>query len=360
MRDLDVGPLGVTVDDRDPQAIFDAMIAAVQARNRAWVPHNAALEVQLLEAFAIAASDWIYASNRTLGALVETVLALFGVQRDPGAPGQGVLTLTFDGTPTLTIAAGTEFLADAGITLLARSDTVVTSASQLVAVEEAIPGAAATIPAGASLSPAAGIPRLSACTLTTSTSGGRPAEDDQAYLARVATRLRRVTSSLVTVTDFTAAALEDPRVGRATAINRWNPATSSYTDGHMTVALHGKGAALDTATLDSINAGLDAASLAILTVHTIPAVLVPVTVTAGISVAAGYDATGTIDAAAAVLNDWLGWANTGWGQTITPTAIEAVLGNVPGVAAPLVTAPTGDITLQPWQLAAPGTITVHT
>ena len=360
MRDLDVGYLGVVVDDRDPQAIFDDMVAAAQARNPDWVPHNAALEVQLLEAFAVAAADWVYATNRTMGALVETVLSLFGVARDPGEPGTGTLTVTFDGTPGLTITAGTAFLTDTGITLLATTDTVVSTATSMIPVEEAVPGAAATVTPGTALSPAVGLPRLSTCTLTGPILGGRPAEDDPSYLSRAATRLRRVTSSLVTVTDFTAAALEDPRVGRAACINRWDPDTEGYVDGHVSVVLHGRGSPLDTPTLDSIAAVLSSSAAAILTVHTIPAELVEVDVTAGISVAAGYDPDDTIAAATAVLTDWLGWDNTGFGQTVTPAAIEAVLGNVPGVSSPLVTAPSGDTPTQPWQLPAPGTITIHT
>jgi uncharacterized phage protein gp47/JayE len=360
MRDLDVGQLGIVVDDRDPQAIFDAMVTAVKVRNPAWIPHNAALETMLLEAFAVAAADWIYATNRTLGALVETVLALFGVPRDPGAPGTGTLTVTFDGTPDLTIAAGTEFVTDTGTTLLATTSTVITTATAAVSVEEAIPGAATALTVGTSLSPVAGLPRLSACTLTAPITGGRPAEDDQTYLARCATGLARVNTSLATARDFTAAALGDPRVGRATTINRWNPDTSSSSDGHITVALHGRGAALDTPTLTSIGTALSESALAILTVHTIGADLAAVDVTAGITIAAGYDEADTIAAATAVLTEWLSWANTGWGQTITPTAIETVLGNVPGVSTPLVTAPTGDVTHQPWQLPAAGTITIHT
>ncbi len=358
MRDLDVGQLGILVDDRDPQALFDAMVAAVQTRNPNWIPHNAALEVQLLEAFAIAGADWIYATNRTMGALVETVLTLFGVPRDPGAPGTGQITLTFDGTPDTSIPAGTEFLTVDGTTLLAATLTPATSTTVTVPVEEADPGTATTLPAGTPLSPATAIPRLSTCQLTTTVTGSRPAEDDRAYLTRAAARLRRVTTSLAVPGDFVAAALEDPRVRRATAINRWNPTTSAYADGHITVALYGRGAALDTPTLNSIAAALDEASLSILTVHTIPAVLVPVTVTAGITVAAGYDPSDTIAAATASLRAWLGWDNAGFGQTITPTALEAVLANVPGVSTPLVTAPTGDVTTGLWKIPSPGTITI--
>lgn len=360
MRDLDVGYLGVVVDDRDPQALFDAMVSAVQARNPAWVPHNAALEVQLLEAFAVAAADWIYATNRVCGAMVEAVLASNGTVRDDGAPAVGQATLSFDGSVTTSITEGTVFLAEDGTSLLAVRDTPVSGSSVVVDLQEAIPGAASLLAIGAALSPAVGIPRLSACTLTTAPTGGRPAEDDLAFLTRAMLRQRRVSSSLVTIDDFTSAALEDPRVGRAKALDRYNTDTSATVDGHVSVVLYGRGAALTSDVLTDLHTLLDEQSASILTVHVKAAVLSPVNITAGITVAAGYDTADTITTCETVLADWLAWDNVGFGQTITPTAIEAVLGNIPGVSTALVTAPTGDVTHSAWQLPAAGTLTIHT
>lgn len=360
MRDLDVGYLGVILDDRDPQALFDAMVASVQSANPGWAPHNAALEVQILEAFALAGADWIYATNRTVGAMVESVLALNGMPRDPGAAATGQITLTYDGAVTATITEGTPFLADDGTTLLASRDTPVAGTSVAVDVEEAVPGAAGALTVGQTLSPAAGIPRLSTCTLTTAMTGGRPEEDDLTYATRCALRQRRVSASLATVDDFTAAALEDPRVGRATTLDRWNDDTAATADGHVTVVLHGKGAALSAPDLADLKATLTAQSLSVLTVHVRAAQLVNVNITAGITAAAGYDPTGTCHAARDVLTDWLGWDNAGFGQTVTVAAVEALIANTPGVSAAVVTTPTGDVTHQPWQLPAAGTIDIHT
>lgn len=360
MRDLDVGYLGVVVDDRDPQALFDAMVASVQAANLGWAPHNAALEVQILEAFALAGADWIYATNRAVGAMVESLLALNGVPRDPGAAGTGQITLTFDGSVTSSIAEGTAFLTDDGITLLAVRDTPIAGTSVAVDVEEAAPGTAGTLPTGTTVSPAAGVPRLSTGNLTTAVTGGRPEEDDLAYWTRCALRQRRVSASLATADDFTAAALEDPRVGRATTIDRWNDLTGLAADGHVTVVLHGKGSALAAPDLADITATLTAQSVSVLTVHVRAAQLVPVNITAGVTVAAGYDPTGTCHAARDVLTDWLGWDNAGFGQTVTVAAIEALVANTPGVSGSVVTTPTGNITHQPWQLPAAGTIDIHT
>ena len=358
-RDLDVGYLGVVVDDRDPQAIFDNMAAALASVRPDIELRNGDLATVLLEVFAVATADVIYAVNRILGALVETVLVSYGVQRDDGAPATGTLSLTFDGSVSATVAAGTQFLADDGSAVVAVRDTPVTGATGSVDVEEATPGSGSLLTAGQVMSPAAGIPRLSSCTLDAALAGGRPAESDAAFFARVATRQQRVTSSMVVDTHFVARALEDPRVGRATAIDRWDTGTSSLVDGHMTVALYGRGAALAGSALTDIDTYMNAESASILTVHVIPASLVPIDITAGITVAAGFTTADTTARCEAVLAEWLAWTNSGFGQTVTPTAIEAILANVPGVSAAVVTEPTGDVATQEWELPSAGTIDVH-
>lgn len=359
-RDLDVGYLGVVVDDRDPQVIFDNMVAAVQDSLEGWTPHNGALDVMLLEAFALGAADMIYAANRSVGALVESVLASYGVPRDEGEPSVGQLTLTFDGTVSTTITAGTAFVTDDGVTLLAAHDTTLAAVSTApLDVEEAIPGEGVRLAAGAILSPVVGIPALADCTLAAPLTGGRPAEDDAAYLARVAMRQRRVTSSLVTASDFVAYCLEDPRIGRAAAIDRWDAATDSEEDGHITVVVYGRGAALDAAVLTELQATISDSAVSVLTVHVIAAERPTVNMTAGITVAAGYDEDDVADACEVALSEWLSWQNAGFGQTVTPSAIEAILGNVPGVSSAAVTTPSGNVTHDDWEIPAPGTVTIN-
>ena len=359
MRDLDLGYVGVTVDDRDPQAVFDAMLAMVQQELPGWVPRNASLEVQLLEAFATGAADWIYATNRTVGALVEALVAIDGVERDEGAPGSGQVTLTFDGSVSFTIAEGDQFVsADSAVFLLAVRDTPVSGSSVVVDVEESEPGAAGLLAAGAAMSPVVGIPRLSTCVLSTAVTGGRPREDDLAFITRASLRRRRISNSLVTAQDFADAALEDPRVGRATAIDRWDAVGGTAVDGHVTVAVYGHGAALAGEVKDELTATIKAAALSILTVHVVDATRPTVAVTAGVTVASGFVGADVETACEDAIAGWLAWNNAGFGQTVTPTAIEALLESVPGVSTALVTVPSGDVASVAWALPAPGTITV--
>lgn len=358
-RDLDVGYLGVVVDDRDPQAIFDSMAAQLATVRPDIDLRDGDLATVLLECFAVACADVIYATNRSLGAMVETLLASYGVDRDFGASATGSLTLTFDGAVDLTVAVGTQFLADDGSALVAVRDTLCVGTLATVDVEESTPGVGELLVAGQAMSPAVGIPRLSTCTLVAPVTGGRPAEDEAAFWARVANRQRRVTSALVRDTDFVARALEDPRTGRATAINRWDHPNLTEELGHLTVALYGRGAALATEALTDLTTILTAEKVEMLTLHVIAAELVPVDITAGITVAAGFDQAETIERCEAVLAEWLGWTNAGFGQTVTPTAIEAILANIPGVSTAVAEVPAGDVETELWQLPSPGTIDVH-
>lgn len=358
MRDLDVGYLGVIVDDADPQVLFDRMVASVQAADPGWEPHNGALEVLILEAFAVAGADWIYSTNRTLGALVETVLAQYGVARDDGAPAQGALTLTFDGAVTTAIIEGTEFVADDGTTLQCVRDVAVSGASVGLDVQESEPGAGALLAVGDALSPVVGIPRLSTCTLTTGLTGGRAAEDDLSYLSRTALHMQRSATSLTKPDTFTAFALGDPRVGRATTISRWNADTETEADGHVTVALYGRDAALAAEVLAELTTTITDAAVSVLTVHVIAATRPTVDVTAGIVVGTGFDSPSTVAQCEAVLAEWLGWDNAGFGQTVTPDAVEALLAGVPGVTSAVCSLPAGDVTHDLWEIPAAGTITV--
>ena len=54
-QDLDISYLGLTIDDRDPQAIFDAGLARYQELAPDARPRNGSVEVMLMEAFATAA-----------------------------------------------------------------------------------------------------------------------------------------------------------------------------------------------------------------------------------------------------------------------------------------------------------------
>ena len=76
MNDLDLTAIDLVVDDRDPQAIFDASLAKFLELAPTARPRNGSVEAILLEAIATATADGIYAANRVISLVVEAILGL--------------------------------------------------------------------------------------------------------------------------------------------------------------------------------------------------------------------------------------------------------------------------------------------
>lgn len=363
MKDLDLSAIDLVVDDRDPQAIFDAGAAkwaelAPTARLR-----NGSVEAILLEAAATATADGIYALNRVIGKVVEGVIALYDVPRFAGASAAGTVTLTLDGPRTLTVTAGQRLLEPAtGLVLVVTADTSVTVASTItVPVETEEPGGAGNaITTGSGIDLLDAIPYVVSAAVATSMTGGADAESDTAYLDRASTVLARVTSSLVLPTHFVAYALQDTRVGRATVIDLYQPGGTPGVDlGHLTVYTYGLAALLSGTVKDEIAADMQARAAAMLTVHVEDADVVTQAVTLTCHALAGYSTTAVRDAIEAALTAWMTPDEWTWGDDIRATDIIALVSAVPGVDyVDSVDTPSSTITLSDEQLAQVGTMTV--
>jgi hypothetical protein len=249
LRDLDSTYLGVSVDDRDPQAIFDSMLALAESRLPQWEPKNGALETVLMEATATGMADLVYAANRVLGALVEGVINLYGVTRDEGTPATGTVRLTLTGSPTTVIDEGTLFrIEDADSMLVATETVTVTGGTLDVAVATTDTGGYLNaIVAGTACDPVVAVPHLANCVLLTDLNGGSDAMDDLAFLTKASTTFSRVTSALVTAPSFAAYALEQSYVKRAVAVDQYDHDGGNAPgddDGFLTVYVYGNGAAI--------------------------------------------------------------------------------------------------------------------
>lgn len=364
LRYLDPTLLGVAVDDRDPQEIFDAMLALAETRLPQWQPRNGALETVIMEACAVGMADLIYAANRVLGSLAEGVVNLYGVARDEGTPAVGTVRLTLTGSQTTVVGEGTLFLLDsADATLIATETVTVTGTTVDVAVATTTTGGYLNaVVAGTACDPLISVPHLAACALLTDLNGGSDAETDEAFLARAATRLARVTSSLVTPTHFTAYALEQPWVKRAVAVDQYDHDGGNDPgddDGFLTVYVYGAGAQITADQLAALQADMQAQSASILTMTVEHATPVPVAVTAAVTAAAGYDTTELDAAIADALAAVWSWQASGFGADVSPLDVQAVIESVPGVdAVTSLTAPAGPVTVNFDEFAVLGTITL--
>lgn len=362
-KDLDLSYLGLDIDDRDPQAIFDAALARFIELAPTARPRNGSVETMLLEAFAIASADVIYALNRFPSTAVEGILALYGVPRFAGSPAEGTVTLTLDGTRTLTVEAG-QRLSDptTGLVLEVSTTTTGTSVSSLAVPCQTVTngGAGNAITAGSALDLLDAIPYVTAASVTTAFTGGADAEDDTAYIDRAATVLARVTSSLVLPSHFVAYLLQDARVTRATAIDLYEPGGTAGSDlGYLTTYTYGRGAQLSSTVREELRAAMQAICSAMVTVYVEQASIVTQNLALTVHALPGYS-TATVSAdVQAALATWMSPEQWAWGRDIMQSEIIDIAADVTGVDyVTSVTTPSSTVTLAANQLAKSGTITV--
>ena len=333
-----------------------------------WVPREGNTEVVLLELLAAITAEDVYALNRIPGTVTEGVLRLFGVERNLGTPTAATVTVNAFDTAGHVLPAGTLMRVGQSLDVATTAVLVIApgSSSTTVAVTAVETGTAGNaIPVGTVVDlvdPASWF--LSAYTATV-TGGGTDAETDASYLARSGQRLRRVTDSLVLPDHFTAYALENPAVGRATTIAAYDAANSGIIPGanlgYVTVAVAtATGGPVSVTVKAQLAADMAARSLAGLKVGVIDAGLVPIAVTATVRrtpSAAQATVAAAIDTA---LRSFLSAATWPWNRSLQPNDIIAVLEGVPGVdyVEGALVDPVGPSYLQPWQLVTAGTLTI--
>lgn len=363
VNDLDLTAIDLVVDDRDPQAIFDASLAKFLELAPTARPRNGSVEAILLEAIATATADGIYAANRVISLVVEAILGLYDVARFDGTSAAGVVTLTLDGTRTLTVTEGQRLLdPGTGLVLLVTADTSGVSVSTLaIPVQTEEPGGAGnSITSGTAVDLLDSIPYAVSASVTTTLSGGADAESDTAYIDRATARLARVTSSLVLPGHFAAYCLEDTRILRATAIDNYQPGGTPGSDiGHITVLLYGSQAPIATDIQTELETAMSAISSSMLTVHVEPATVVTQAVTLTVEKLAGFTDQEVEDNVTAALQAFLNTDTWDWGGDVIVSEIIVAAAAAAGVDfVDTVTTPAGTVTVDADELVTAGTITV--
>jgi uncharacterized phage protein gp47/JayE len=362
VKDLDLSAIDLVVDDRDPQAIFDASLARYLELAPSAAVRNGSVEANLLEAIAIATADGIYAANRFITKAVEGIVGLYGVPRFAGASSAGIVTLTLDGLRTLTVTVGQRLLDPAtGLVLLVSTDASVTASSTIsLLVVTADPGGAGNaITVGTPIDLLDAIPYVASAAVTTAFTGGADAETDSAYVDRASTVLARVTSSLVLPTHFIAYALQDTRVNRATVIDLYEPGGTIGADlGHLTVYTYGFSALLSAPVKEELRAATQAMAAAMITVHVEDVSIVTQAITYTCHALPGYSTTALRDTINTALTAWMSPNAWTWGDDIRQTDIIALIAGITGVDyVDSVTVPASTTAVGASQLALAGTIT---
>lgn len=329
--------------DRTDQQI----IATAIGRLRLDIPEleirEGSIEIMLIEALALETSEAVVAVNRLPGAVIETLLHLAGVDKDYGAPAFATATIILGDTLGHTIPGGTRLylpLADgSAVTFLVEPPNVVIAPGDdtgtLNLVSSEFTDRANGMPVLSTLVPADPLPFIERVRLATPVADGRSPESDAEWRDRGVARLSRLSDALVVPRHFEAAALERPEVGRALALDNYDPAVGPApgdNPGHVTVAvLADDGTALSGPAKTAIDTALEERAAGMLEVHVIDISIQAITTVATVVALPGFDTATVQDAVEEAVAAYFLPLTWTFGQTIYHNEMVSLLDRVPGV-----------------------------
>lgn len=333
----------LTPFDRSVQGIFEAALASAASKLPGWVPREGNTEVVLLEALAVEISELVFAVNRAPAALVEGLLGLYGVERDLGGAASMDIIFTLSDTAGHTVPAGTRVaLAVPGISSLI---TFATDADLVVAPGNntgVIPSTAETLgtlaheaAANSALQMIDAISFVESATMDGVAAGGRDAEDDADFLNRAVTRLRALSDVLVRPRHFVAAALATPGVGRAMAVDEYDPGQAGDPGdhaGHLTVVVaDAAGGALTSQFRADLEVALEDRAQVNLDVHVVDPTTTVVDVTVVVRRRSGSSSAAVQAAIEDALSTYLSPATWAWSAFVRRNELIALIDGVAGV-----------------------------
>lgn len=365
--------VGLELLDVDAQQLLDTALANLAISFPDWTPREGNTEVVLLEEFAAMVEDDVYALNQLPGALTEVLLRLFGLTRDQGAPPAASVEFTVSDSSGYTIPQGTTVRLSLGedaepVDFTTDTDLVIPG-GQLVGTVAAS-GAEATVAAngraaGTMLELLDAITYVNSVELADAVSGGRVAEEGEAFLDRAVPVLSRLTSTLVRPEDVEAYVATAAAVTRVRSLDLYNPndpgSTPGSSPGYVAVAVAtAGGGSLSSAAKAVLVADLRNRMHAGLIVNVIDADVTLVNVTLRVLRFAAADDAAVEAAVTQALTDYLDPDAWAWGDVVRVNELIAIADGAAGVDTVLeVSVPNGDLALTGWApLAKAGTITV--
>ena len=350
--------------------LADAAVALTRTLMPEWTPRQGNTELVLIQSLALMLGPETLAMNIMPFRMLEQLMLLYGVRRDPGLPAKGRIKVTVSpSAATQIVPAGSVFRlppGDSGLTVdLITNDqlTIITTNTTVGYVNVTASRVGSdpnNTPVGTILQPVTNLPFVELVEVDEELTGGLDVENDAHFYGRAASVLGRLTSTLVLPEHFTFAALSRTEVGRAKTFNLYNPATPEVTAaGHVTVAVaDAVGQPMDEDEMEAIRADLASQALASLTIHIIEPTLSTVSFTVTVKAIPGYTTEAVEDNVIAALETWLSPANWDWDSSVRKFAIIAIASRAAGVAE--VTFAPEDIALAgKAPLAQAGTITVN-
>lgn len=323
--------------------LLNAAVMHAQSVMPEWTPRGGNTELVLMESLAVMLGPEILAVQLVAPRMVEQLMNLYGITRNPGAAAAGrvIFTVT-DSAPTQVIPAGTRLRlpldnALPSIDLITdEALTIVTSSTRTaeVAVTADVVGTDPNgAPVGTNVEVVDNLPFIESAKLIEQLHGGLDVETDISFNARAAAAIGRQTTTLVHPRNFELAALSIVGIGRVRALDNYNPTKPGVaTYGHVTVALGGPdGQPLDKSAMDETRRTLADQALASLTLHTVEADYTDLNISVTVKGMLGWEVDDVQASVRATLADWLSPVSWDWRNTVSQFEIVSVVANAPGV-----------------------------
>jgi hypothetical protein len=323
--------------------LVDAGVTHIKAVMPEWVPRGGNTEMVLLEALAVMLGPEILSLQLLGPRVTEQILGLIGTIRSQGVAARGRVEITVtNSAPTQTVPAGTRLrlALDTSIEtvdLFTTEDlTIITSETltgQVNVIAEQLGSLPNGSPTGAPVSVVDNLPFIESATLAAALLGGADLEDDDVFFARGAATLARQNSTLVHREQFEYAALSRVGIGRAIALDNYDPAAPGVTTyGHVTVAVAGlDGLAVDPSLMEEARVELSEQALASLSIHVVAPTYTPIDVAVTVKAAPGWSAETVQASVTAALEAWVNPLTWAWDDSATQFEIVAIVAAAAGV-----------------------------
>lgn len=330
------------------------MFNSLQGFRPDWVPSEGNLDVWIIRSMAAQSAELRDIASGALDSIFRWFGPLVGVNPQDETPSTVASTWTMADNAGYTVPAGTQvgivsstgaivpFKTLSDFTVPTGSTVTATGAVSLVSIE-AGEDTAGHGGAGVTAQLIDTLAFVSSVTLTGISTGGQDAEDDDAYLDRLSTRLQTLSDRAILPGDFEILSMDNPTVFRALAIDGYNPANSSFGNERMiAIALQGTdGNPVDSATKAAVDAYLQSKREINFVVNVIDPTYTTIDVNFSFTVLTGYDGPSVEAEAEAVVANYLdpkNWGlnpndSTAWDQKTVVRIYELVtlINNVQGV-----------------------------
>jgi len=257
--------------ETDPELILNDSVSTLQDFFDGWQPSDGNLDYWLMQIFASEIAELMDVAS----AVPQAIFRVFGSELMSLPPIEEAVAHTYT---TWTMIDNRGYIIPQGTQVSIDSEDGTAIAFETVG-DVTVPSGSTATPSGAVLitaiepgSAADGLGGIGAdvalldplvfvsdIVMTEETSGGTDAETDDAYLNRLATKLRTMAPRPILPMDFAILARDIPEVRRAVAIDLYNPADHTYGNERMVTiaAIDATGANVSSGTKTAIQTYLD-------------------------------------------------------------------------------------------------------